>query len=125
MKNKPKKIYNCGCGCDRQTVTFHELIPGSANRTICEDHNIQLPLCVDCHTVAHLRPLLSGYSPLQEFVKEGSDALNNIAIQEHLFSILGVDMYEAWRAFSPSRSKKYLVEMKDICAESIKRFEIC
>lgn len=128
MKNKKRLVFNCACGCGRQTATLHEIVPGSGNRDICIDYNIQLPLCMDCHTVAHLRSLLAGNSPLEEFTKKQNGTvagLDNELIQGYLFGILGVDMYAVLRALSPSNSKEYLEEIKDSCKIIIMSFAIC
>ena len=124
MKNKKKIIFNCACGCGRQTATLHEIIPGSGNRDICIEYNIQLPLCSLCHTVAHLRFLLNEYSPLLKFTKKINNdiKLDNTLIQEYLFSILDVDMYAVLRALSPSNTKEYLVKIKDDCHKVIMSF---
>ena len=128
MKNKKKIIFNCACGCGRQTITLHELIPGNGNRKICEDYNIQLPLCIYCHTVAHLRFLRNDFSPLLKFTKKQNGTelkLDNELIKKNLFEILNVDMYSTLKAMSPGNSREYLDQIKYICLQGIMSFQAC
>lgn len=103
MKYKKHRIlYKCAL-CNVHTVTLHELVPGRGNKDVCVKFNIQLPLCVECHKLAH-----------SDVAKE---------IRSRLFSELCVDEFKAVRGVHTKKARWYLYEIKDHCAEKIKSME--
>jgi len=41
--------------CNRPTNTMHHLIFGRGKRPICDNDNIVIPLCDECHTMGRMR----------------------------------------------------------------------
>jgi len=111
MKNKGT-LYHCAI-CQRHTTTYHEVFFGSLRKK-SEKFNIQIPICIFCHSKAHGRKYLDFPSPLS-----GTQE----AIQRTLCGILMID-YRKTKSALMSRFSGYLDEVTDQCAEIIRSYEV-
>lgn len=53
MKNEHKIAWRC-CVCGSPTSTLHEIHFGRGCRDTCIKYHVQVPLCMTCHTTAHM-----------------------------------------------------------------------
>ena len=119
MINKHNIMWRCPCG--RNTNILHEIFYGTSARKISIEYNIQIPLCPVCHTVAHTRELLNGFSPL--LACRTKDGLNKVMIQTKLCDKLGINRNKTSLAVN-TYDLYYLNNIKNKCLGMIKTFEI-
>ena len=112
---KDGTVYNCVIS-DMPTDKLHELVPGSGNRSICIDYNIQVPLIPALHMTAHGRGNKSdgtysaqSYSQKQMF--------------EKLCEIMDIDPIKTWRGVKEISQRGYLEEIKEHCREKLRGWE--
>jgi hypothetical protein len=110
-----KEVYKCP-ECQRLTSTKHEIFFGTSARKISIKYSLQVPLCLVCHTVAHTRELLNGYSPLLEC--RTKDGLNKVMIQKRLCGHLGIDRDKVSLAVN-TNDYDYLEKIKPVCEGAI------
>lgn len=98
---KPRGTFQCAI-CQRPTTKLHELVPGRGNRQVCVDYNVQLPLCLDHHLLAH--------SPESK------------KWRTELFTILNIDEDKTVQAVHNKHNRNYLEFMKDRCGKKINSY---
>ena len=124
MINDKKTAWGCVC-CNRTTGTLHEIFHGTSNRKISVKYNLQVPLCPVCHTVAHCRELLNGYSPLLKF-RHGDKSISKKKTQEYLCNKIGISRDRTSLAVNRMHDEdiEYLEKIAKQCANSIKNYEV-
>jgi len=115
MINKGLTMYNC-CICGNETTQLHEVIFGSANRKICVDYNLQVPLCATHHDTAHGKK----HKPVNcEY-----DCMSQSQCYTTFCEKLGIDPFKTFRAVKNKTERCYLDTISGSCLNIIKGYEI-
>jgi len=129
MKNNNKTVYECA-ECRGGARKLHEIIYGHGNRKICEEYNIQVPLCEICHGAAHDKWTPHGNSPLYRFRKADINSkkitLDVKRIARHLCeSYLKLNYWDILIGVKQREYRHSLELVKDQCKKIIESSVIC
>lgn len=117
MVNKGKIVYECVV-CGMPTKVLHEVFFGTHARMQSVKHNIQVPLCVRHHNVAH------GRLPTEPIVI--FEKFNQEECISFFCGVLGIDKWKTRLDLNNmDGERRYLKEIETICLDAIKRHELC
>ena len=119
MINKHDKVWKC-CICNKHTSTLHEVFFGRGNRDICINHNLQVPLCPECHDNAHGK---GASSITQDEYKYKFSAILGIDKEYAEREVKMVEMYGLNDRYYDMGDRCYLRFVEDRCRKAIDRFE--
>ena len=114
MVNKGLTMYHC-CICGSDTTQLHEIIFGSANRKICIEYNLQVPLCSKHHDISHGKKHIP--------VNCEYDCMSQSQCYTHFCDILRIDPFKTFREVKNKSERHYLDTISESCSNIIRGFE--
>jgi ABC-type Na+ transport system ATPase subunit NatA len=115
MKNNGMTLYICAI-CGNHTTTLHEVIFGRGNKKICQDYNIQVPLCQRCYSSAH------GIKDGNNFTEYDLMSQNDCIM--YFCNLLEIDPEKTTQSVKQKSKHLQLDTIKDSCSLIIKGYEV-
>jgi len=115
MKTKGKILYSC-CVCQAHTTVLHEIVFGSLYKRVCEDFNIQVPLCQRCHQSAHGQKDGKVYTEY--------DCMSQNDCLRYFCDLLSIDVVKVVPAVKNKTDRPYLDTINNTCLNKIRQYEV-
>jgi len=114
---KDGTVYKCVIS-KMPTDKLHELVPGSGNRQICIEYNIQVPTIPDLHATAHGKGEKNVRKMTYKEQKYSQEQMYTLFCKK-----LDIDPIKTRRGVKEINQRWYLEEIKDHCRAKLKSFE--